>query len=252
MKKLLTKKNEVILVDDEDYDIVKEFTWYVSSTGYVVASRKGENYTLARLLLGIQSGTRIFYINGNKLDNRRVNLRLNVVVNIYPEPGILQIHTGERIVIVLFDVDDTDLVKRYTWSVTDRGYVRAKIRGKNTSMHRFILGLTEVDEGVVDHLDRNQLNNRRSNLRHTTQTENNLNRKVDCRNTSGVAGVFRSSDGKNWTAKFKYAGNVRQKRFSIAKYGDQEAFRMAVEYRRQVEQELKRSETIPEGSTSEA
>ncbi|PIO47805.1 MAG: hypothetical protein CMR00_08475 [[Chlorobium] sp. 445] len=65
-------------------------------------------------------------------------------------------------------------------------------------------------------------------------------RSVSSRNTAtGVVGVYRlTSKGKNGVARHYYAASwnpepnkVKTKSFSIAKYGEAEAFRLAVEYR---------------------
>lgn len=76
-------------------------------------------------------------------------------------------------------------------------------------MHRAILG---VDRGVlVDHENGNTLDNRRSNLRPATTSQNNRNRGKHSTNTSGFKGVY--TKGKRWRAvisvddKQKYLGS---------------------------------------------
>ncbi|MBI1906574.1 MAG: AP2 domain-containing protein [Rhodocyclales bacterium] len=56
-------------------------------------------------------------------------------------------------------------------------------------------------------------------------------------NTSGVPGVSRVSDrtGEHWKARVHLSdGRVRTRQFSIAKYGDDQAYRLAVEARRKL------------------
>jgi len=97
----------------------------------------------------------------------------------------------------------------------------------------------EPDADTVDHFDKNPLNNRRYNLRVATKTTQCLNQKMHYDNTSGVKGVsFRAGRGA-WQVTWA-DDNHRQKckSFSTSKYGEDEAFRMAVDYRRYIEQTL--------------
>ena len=59
------------LVDDEDYELVISRKWFFGSNGYV-NSGVGR---LHRLIMKANSQQLVDHINGNKLDNRRSNLR---------------------------------------------------------------------------------------------------------------------------------------------------------------------------------
>lgn len=71
--------NKTILLDD-DLDISDFRSWYVNSHGYVRCRKKRDlkDYFIHRLILGLEKGNKqlVDHINGNKLDNRRSNLRL--------------------------------------------------------------------------------------------------------------------------------------------------------------------------------
>lgn len=66
------------LIDDEDYDRVSARTWYRDSVGYAQSESNGERWRLHRFLLELPIGDprEVDHANGNKLDNRRANLRI--------------------------------------------------------------------------------------------------------------------------------------------------------------------------------
>jgi hypothetical protein len=65
-------------------------------------------------------------------------------------------------------------------------------------MHRVIMGEPEGME--VDHADCTGTNNRRSNLRVATRSENCNNRRKQNNNASGLKGVSWSAKGGGWMA----------------------------------------------------
>lgn len=73
------------------------------------------------------------------------------------------------------------------WQLDSQGYVRIQIGRKPFFMHHFALSKkTGFD---VDHIDRNRLNNQRSNLRYLEHYKNCANRGPNINNTSGYKGV---------------------------------------------------------------
>ncbi len=72
-------------------------------------------------------------------------------------------------------------------------------KGKTTlKLHRF---LTDAEDGdIVDHKDRNSLNNCRDNIIKTTQTENMRNTSIRKDNSSGHKGVCYYSRNGKWKA----------------------------------------------------
>jgi hypothetical protein len=78
-----------------------------------------------------------------------------------------------------------------------------KIDHSTLRLHRFIL---DAPAGVeYDHKNQNTLDNRRSNLRPCSQTQNMFNRRlVQKNNSSGYRGVAKSRDG--WIARVGYKG----------------------------------------------
>ena len=77
------------------------------------------------------------------------------------------------------DNKDYELVARHSWYYRD-GYALTKINNKEVRMHRYILQITDP-EIIVDHVNRNRLDNRRENLRPYTQIQNANNRSDNVR-----------------------------------------------------------------------
>lgn len=91
------------------------------------------------------------------------------------------------------------------------------------------------DKMVIDHLDRNKLNNRIDNLTIKTNRQNCQNRLPHPDNKSGACGVHRKFNGLKsyyWCAQWNdISGKRCVKNFSIEKYGEAVAYDLAVEAR---------------------
>lgn len=117
------------------------------------------------------------------------------------------------------------------------GYWVVGLHGKIYKVHRVIWQLFNgplEDGDVVDHEDRNKENNRITNFRLIDNPLNRRNMTMNVTNTSGVTGVsLKESHGySGWRAKWhELDGKRHEKHFSIIKLGNEEAFRLACEYR---------------------
>tara|TARA_B110000444_G_scaffold260193_1_gene306288 strand:+ start:645 stop:1259 length:615 start_codon:yes stop_codon:yes gene_type:complete len=77
-------------------------------------------------------------------------------------------------------------------SINSRGYYLIFFKSKSYLSHRIVYFLNtgiDPEEKQVDHIDRNRLNNKISNLRLATNKQNQDNRRKQKNNTSGVTGV---------------------------------------------------------------
>lgn len=75
-------------------------------------------------------------------------------------------------------------------------------RRHTISMHRKVLGLKHGDKRRVDHVEPKQtLDNRHSNLRISTPSQNGFNRTKGKNNTSGQKGIIYLSDRKLWRVR---------------------------------------------------
>jgi hypothetical protein len=61
----------------------------------------------------------------------------------------------------------------------------------------------------IDHIDKNPMNDRWSNLRLATRVQQAANRNLQSNNTSGYKGVRWSKRDKKWIARITFDGNIK-------------------------------------------
>jgi hypothetical protein len=113
-----------------------------------------------------------------------------------------KINIGNKYAIV--DDEDFEHLNKFHWFLSNRGYAYRSSGGKSLLMHKEVL---VCDEGkVVDHINGDKLDNRRSNLRQATHAENMRNRKMQVNNKSGFRGVHQKKKDGLWYAQIKVNG----------------------------------------------
>lgn len=117
------------------------------------------------------------------------------------------------------------------------------IDGKSYALHRIVWLLNNGsfdNTMVIDHIDGDCNNNQISNLRLITQKQNMRNKAASGKSlVVGVNLIFnRQGLEQSWRAQFvDISGKNTVKYFSISKYGKEEAFRLACQWRKeQIEQ----------------
>lgn len=117
--------------------------------------------------------------------------------------------------VALVDDRDYGWLSSFSWRASDQGsgsfYAkRRKVDSRSTSdsvyMHREILG---APKGVlVDHINRNPLDNQRSNLRLCNAFQNVQNVGLRSDNTSGYKGVAWNKNAKKWIVQIQVFGEA--------------------------------------------
>lgn len=107
---------------------------------------------------------------------------------------------GEEVLISRKDIKKVNNLKWRQHKVKTFTYFVSHNKGVRTWLHRFILGCPKGK--FVDHRSGDTLDNRRSNLRICTHTENNRNRKISKNNFSGYKGISISNrKAGTWRAR---------------------------------------------------
>jgi hypothetical protein len=133
---------------------------------------------------------------------------------------IYLVHKGKRIETII-STSDLERAMEYpnTWYPQWRPHTKSFIgignQQKDDVIKRFKLHrwLINAPEGmVVDHINRNTLDNRRENLRVISNAQNQQNRVAQRNSKSGIRGVCWNNTHKKWQAyyklnmKFNYVG----------------------------------------------
>lgn len=98
---------------------------------------------------------------------------------------------------VVVDLDDVPDLLGVGWYFNTSGYASGRLKGRTRYMHRVLLGEPELN---VDHINRDRLDNRRSNLRTVTRTQNQYNLGMHHDNASGFKGVCWHKKSEKWRA----------------------------------------------------
>lgn len=130
---------------------------------------------------------------------------------------------------IYVDLEDYNRVENVCWHIVPNGYVHGNDNGKDVSLHCMVMN---VPQGVmVDHCGGHttRADNRKSNLRIATNSENQMNKRLQSNNTSGYAGVCYIKKTNRWRATI----SVNHKRISLGSYVN---FDDAVKARKEAEE----------------
>ena len=108
----------------------------------------------------------------------------------------------------LIDAADYGMISQFRWELTKHEthrYARGiDANGHYTMMHRLLMDAKKGQ--LVDHINGKCTDNRRSNLRFATLSQNAMNKKTSKQNTSGHKGVHWNKAQSKWIARIKVKG----------------------------------------------
>jgi hypothetical protein len=127
---------------------------------------------------------------------------------------------------VLIDTEDVERLRKYCWYKMSTGYIGRREGKKIVLMHRTLL--SPISGQCIDHINGIRTDNRKSNLRACTYSQNNMNLAIRNNNKSGVKGVSFNRFNNKWVAQIGVNhNNIR--------LGEFKKFEDAVEARKKAE-----------------
>lgn len=102
--------------------------------------------------------------------------------------------------VALVDDEDFERLNSFNWCMAKRStgvYAVTNLNGKTVLMHRLILACDSSLQ--IDHIDRDGLNNQKTNLRVATQSQNRAN--AVWFNPTGFKGVIKH--GRKWLSRIE-------------------------------------------------
>jgi len=126
---------------------------------------------------------------------------------------------GEVVCETMVSLEDLDKVKGYRlYLCTFGARVMTNTREK---FHRIILSAGE--KTVVDHINRNPLDNRKENLRFVNRQQSNMNRSK----AAGKTSVYKGVHWDKWTSRWKVEIGFKKKRIFIGRFDNEEEAALA-------------------------
>ena len=129
--------------------------------------------------------------------------QLKDVLNYNPETGIFTWLTRPSNSIHIGDI---------AGGLHHTGYIHIRINGKKYSAHRLAWLYTQGQwpKDQIDHINGIKDNNKLSNLREATSSQNNANSNMRCSNKSGRKGVYWHKGKGMWAAQITTNSKVKR------------------------------------------
>lgn len=100
----------------------------------------------------------------------------------------------------IIDSEDLELLSKYSWNFGYHGYAVTTINKKFYNLHQLLF---KIPKGkMIDHINHNKLDNRKSNLRICTNAQNQWNQKKKLNKISKYKGVTFAKARNKWQVSF--------------------------------------------------
>lgn len=109
----------------------------------------------------------------------------------------------------LIDQEDQELLSQFSWSLHSEGYAQTIIGRRTVLMHRLVMGVLDNPSVEVDHKFHNRLDNRKSQLRICSHSENRRNSRKLSPATSSFKGVYFESERGLYHAQIGLGDKVK-------------------------------------------
>ena len=247
LKKKLRESNIVNSYEIYDFDH-SSYDWQVGKIAGTILERDGKRYE-GRIKIDEKITSKSFSFDKYKSKEEgykeakkwlketsdKNNLTRNQIRKIDDSTIEVKITQNE---IMKTDIEFLDLCQLYSIVAIKGGNLNAEnysglsINNKIVRFHNYITGFK-----MVDHINRNPLDNRIQNLRDATHKINNNNKdglKKFKNDTEHIVGVRYDKRYDSYVARIKQDGKEYSKSFNAKKLGDEEAKRLAIEYRKEL------------------
>lgn len=113
----------------------------------------------------------------------------------FVDENVVHVKCTNTDTVFICDLDVWEKAKQDTWIESKSTHYILTTHGKR--FHHLVLPVK--DGYVIDHINRNRADNRRSNLRYLSPRANTINSNIRCTNKSGHKGVCKTRNG-TWLA----------------------------------------------------
>jgi hypothetical protein len=152
----------------------------------------------------------------------------------------------------LFDLEDMEKVSRHKWVPFHNGNytcpfgcrehiypIVQKTDKTRIRAHNLVIDFMPDNGMTIDHINKNSLDNRKANLRFATKAMQSINHNLQRNSTTGRAGVSLYTKGtRTYAANWYENGKKVRQYFSVIKYGEEQAKKLAIEARLAAERRI--------------